>query len=258
MTRNTQDQIFDWKVIANILWQFTIISAIGWTAFSAPLSFIWSTPLTVSDGYIDAVISSVFIIDIIINFRNRNSEIESKVVSIDNWDKEPIPYNKTVWFPLDIFASIPFDLIVLSFGLGSTHKYLSLLRLFRVVRCLKIISIIKDAPKTLKMTMIVAGALTIIHWIACGWISINHLQGADIITIYNKAIYWAITTLTTIGYGDITPKTNLGRSYTMIIMILGVGTYGVVIGNVSRMIMLADKSKEERKEKFNDLNLFMK
>ena len=66
-----------------------------------------------------------------------------------------------------------------------------------------------------------------------------------------------MTTLTTIGYGDITPTTNAGRIFTIFIMISGVGLYSFFIGAVSGMILAANKHKDALKEKVKDLSDFM-
>jgi voltage-gated potassium channel len=47
------------------------------------------------------------------------------------------------------------------------------------------------------------------------------------------SIYWAITTLTTVGFGDITPKTDLGRLISSLMMLLGWGTLAVPTGIVT-------------------------
>src|SRR4029079_14801908 len=50
------------------------------------------------------------------------------------------------------------------------------------------------------------------------------------------SLYWAITTITTVGFGDITPKTSLGRFIASIIMLLGWGTLAVPTGIVTAEI----------------------
>jgi voltage-gated potassium channel len=47
------------------------------------------------------------------------------------------------------------------------------------------------------------------------------------------SVYWAITTMTTVGFGDITPKTDLGRLIASVMMLLGWGTLAVPTGIVS-------------------------
>ncbi len=47
------------------------------------------------------------------------------------------------------------------------------------------------------------------------------------------SVYWAITTMTTVGFGDITPKTDLGRTIASFMMLLGWGTLAVPTGIVT-------------------------
>jgi voltage-gated potassium channel len=99
----------------------------------------------------------------------------------------------------------------------------------------------------------------VVNWITCGWIMIYPFSiNTDITSYYIKSFYWALSTLTTVGYGDITPTNDTGRIYTCLIMIIGVGMYGVIIGSITRMIANLDKHKDQSREKINDLILFMK
>ncbi len=94
---------------------------------------------------------------------------------------------------------------------------------------------------------------------ACGWIIINPSDGTvDNITFYNKAVYWVVTTLTTVGYGDIHPNSNIGRIYTMGVMMIGVGMYGFVIGNISTLLVSANVPKAANREKMATLASYLK
>ena len=77
----------------------------------------------------------------------------------------------------------------------------------------------------------------------CGYITYNRMSLIHVTnsmsdkhfsTIYVDALYWTITTMTTVGYGDVVPKTITTKLFTMFIMILGVGSYGIVIAQVSK------------------------
>jgi voltage-gated potassium channel len=57
-----------------------------------------------------------------------------------------------------------------------------------------------------------------------------------------RSIYWAIVTLTTVGYGDISPKTNLGQALSSVIMILGYGIIAVPTGIVTIELTRAHKA----------------
>ena len=58
-----------------------------------------------------------------------------------------------------------------------------------------------------------------------------------------RSIYWAIVTLTTVGYGDISPHTNLGQSIAAIIMIMGYAIIavpgGIIISEIANPILLS-------------------
>ena len=57
-----------------------------------------------------------------------------------------------------------------------------------------------------------------------------------------KSIYWAVVTLTTVGYGDVVPVTSLGKFLASIIMILGYGIIAVPTGIVSASMVKATQN----------------
>jgi len=58
-----------------------------------------------------------------------------------------------------------------------------------------------------------------------------------------RAVYWAIVTLTTVGYGDISPTTNLGQAIASIVMIMGYCTLAIPTGVVSTALASAAHQK---------------
>ena len=68
-----------------------------------------------------------------------------------------------------------------------------------------------------------------------------------------KGIYWAIVTLTTVGYGDITPITDMGQIVAGVMMILGYSVIAVPTGIISADIISNDK-KHNKKKSHNDSN----
>ena len=65
---------------------------------------------------------------------------------------------------------------------------------------------------------------------------------------YVASVYWSITTMTTVGYGDITPASTHERLYACLAMLLGATLFGYVIGNVAAMSMSADPAKLRRQD----------
>jgi hypothetical protein len=245
-----------------MIWIGVLFVAIVWTALEAPISFVLDYKVEESNMWWDGIFCSIFLFDIYLRLSKKLKlpSAQKHQLDIVNNVKE-VPYYKSLWLPIDIFTSLPFDIIAFSLGLSLPAKVLSTLRLMRVIRIVKLrslLGLVDFLPKSIKVAVAVTGVVVAIHWIACGWMLITPRPELDPWSFYNVSLYWTVTTLTTVGYGDITPGTNLGRIYTMGVMIIGVGTYGIIIGNFSRMIMLADKYKEERKEKLSNLHLFLR
>ncbi len=61
---------------------------------------------------------------------------------------------------------------------------------------------------------------------------------------FNEAIWWAVVTVTTVGYGDITPITRIGRSIAVVLMVTGIGTIGVLASQVSAAIIRGEDEEE--------------
>ena len=140
------------------------------------------------------------------------------------------------WGWADFLASLP-----------STH--LNIFRLFRMVRIIRI-------QRKLGMAQIVkmllhdrAGSalyLTIalvILVLQFGGVAIIYAErdapDATIITAAD-GIWWGFVTITTVGYGDLTPVTNNGRAVGMLVMILGVGLFGVLTGFLANAFLPSD------------------
>ncbi|WP_372656186.1 ion transporter [Halobacteriovorax sp.] len=244
------------KLSANeLIWNGLIFLAVFVTALEAPFSFTYKTNIQIWQLWSDSIISLIFIADVIYQIRERYFKTHRH--------GQKAKSNSALWWSMiaiDIMASVPYDVITYSFDLHGYQIFglFRLLRLARVARLYALMSNLALVPKFVRVTMLFCVSIMVIHWIACGWSMIHPDQLKNITTHYIKSLYWTVTTLTTIGYGDITPTTTIGRLYTMPIMILGVGVYGFVIANVTRLFTTADRYKEKSKERLNDVATFMK
>lgn len=66
-----------------------------------------------------------------------------------------------------------------------------------------------------------------------------------------ESLWWVMTTMTTVGYGDYFPATVIGKVYAMFLYIIGIGVLGVVIGKVVGSFGMLNKLKEEGKLNFH-------
>jgi len=238
------------------IWLGIIICAVVFSAAEAPFTFTFNTRLQTWQVFVDILISGLFICDLVYSIKN------FKALNQLPPSLRPSKKKFAIITTVDILACIPFDLIFYLFGLGGASRGLKLLRMVRLIRIVKVVSIINSLtliPRWTKITLAAVSSLVIIHWFTCVWIVIHPLEAAiDRTEYYIECFYWTVTTLTTVGYGDITPKTSGGRIYTMFVMFLGVGVYGFVIGNISRIFAESARYKEQTREKFSELNTFMK
>jgi voltage-gated potassium channel len=61
-------------------------------------------------------------------------------------------------------------------------------------------------------------------------------------------VYWAITTMTTVGYGDITPKSPEGKVLAILVMFVGIATATLVIGAMAERFLSRDVQQVEETE----------
>ena len=108
-------------------------------------------------------------------------------------------------------------------------------------------------PKSLKITLLGFCISVLLHTLSCSWILIYPSPEETALTSYIKAFYWLTSTLTTIGYGDITPTSNGGRIFTIFVMFLGATSFGIVIASFARLMAASDKRTELKNDKLRSL-----
>lgn len=152
------------------------------------------------------------------------------------------PHTKTryfrQWFVFDLLAAIPFNLIPGLYGL-------SLLRLTKLVRVGHIMYVWRHLlyrfQNQLGIFVLLYWMILGIHWLACGWLAIRGVDTQiSVWANYTDALYWCVTTITTVGFGDITPDTLTEKWYTIWAMILGLAFSSYFIGYVASKLLNRD------------------
>lgn len=150
----------------------------------------------------------------------------------------PLRYTFSFYGIVDLLSILPTYLTLLIPG-GQIFLTIRLLRMLRIFRILKIVQYIGAANKlseALKASRkrIAVFVFTVFIIVIIVGSLMYAIEGAENgFTNIPKSIYWAIVTLTTVGYGDISPQTPLGQFLASIIMILGYGIIAVPTGIVT-------------------------
>lgn len=246
------------------LWDFVIAVTTVFAAIEIPAQFVLGYEENRLLHFADWFLTILFALDILVHF-NTSLIQDRKVVS----DRKIVTiFYLKGWFLVDFLAAIPFDILIGEWLLGFAGtsvalKSLRLIRLLRLARLIKIfhkwqnLNIIN--PSILRLILFIFWIFLVAHWMACGWLLLDGV-GGDMLAAdrYVRSLYWTVTTLTTVGYGDITPQTRIQTIYTMFVMILGVGIYGYVIGNISSLIANMDVAKANYRERLDRVNAFLK
>ena len=152
--------------------------------------------------------------------------------------KKPIYYITSFYGIIDLLSILPNYISIFL----TTTRYLSVIRILRVLRIFRILKLIlyigeanllKDAliSSKRKITVFLFFILTLVTIIG----SIMYvIEGeSNGFTSIPRSIYWAIVTITTVGYGDISPQTGLGQFIASLAMIIGYATIAVPTGIIS-------------------------
>lgn len=162
--------------------------------------------------------------------------------------KKPIYYIKSFYGIIDLLAIVPTYLSLLLVGTQAL-VVLRILRLLRIFRVLKLVRFLSEANKLFfalrssmpKITVFLIGVLCITMIV--GTIMYIIEGGENGFDSIPRSIYWAIVTMTTVGYGDIAPHTVLGQTLASFIMIMGYGIIAIPTGIVTSHIHMARNKK---------------
>jgi len=122
-------------------------------------------------------------------------------------------------------------------------RILRVLRVFRILKLVPYVSEIESLRRSLSASSrkIMVFLFTVITVVIIIGSAMYLIEGAENgFTSIPRGIYWAIVTMTTVGYGDISPQTNLGQIVASMVMILGysiiAGPTGIVTAEMTRAV----------------------
>ena len=166
---------------------------------------------------------------------------------------------KNRWRYIFSFYGVIDLLSILPFYLGlflPTSKYLASIRILRLLRIFRIFNLtrftrgrnvlvlgLKESKD--KIIVFLSFVLLIVVVIGSIMYMVEHDHPESGFTSIPISIYWAIVTLTTVGYGDISPVTGLGQFLASVVMIIGYGVIAVPTSIVTMEMNKASKTKDD-------------
>lgn len=147
---------------------------------------------------------------------------------------------------IDLIAIIPFYI-----SAGIDLRSLRVFRLFRLAQSFKLIRYSKamrrftQAFMMAKEEFILFGILTLmlLYLSAVGIYYFEHIAQPEAFKSIFHSLWWGVTTLTTVGYGDVYPVTLGGRIFTFFILIIGLGIVAIPAGIIASSLSQTRKSK---------------
>jgi len=223
---------------------------------------------------IDSFINVSFMVDIIFNF---NTGFYYKGLLV--MDKKKIAKNYLkLWFWLDAMTSFPYEWVYnedesAPLYASPSHRLITLVRFLRFLKLVRLIRIIKlqkifrklesyiDLSPTIisliafiKLSIV---TLFIAHWIACiwhftamlefgvepdTWLTVSGVINESWQLRYVSSIYWAVTTMITVGYGDITPVTATEKLLAVFTMIISSGVFAYTMNRINLILTGLDNT----------------
>lgn len=152
--------------------------------------------------------------------------------------RQPLRYARSFYGIVDLVAVLP-TYLVLFFPNAHVLIDVRVVRLLRVFRIFKLTAYVREfqtltgavAASARKIQVFIAVVIMVV--VVMGSVMYVVEGPANGFTSIPTSIYWAITTMTTVGFGDITPKTDLGRLISSMMMLIGWGTLAVPTGIVT-------------------------
>jgi voltage-gated potassium channel len=188
----------------------------------------WGTPLLVAEWFFTILFSVEYVLRLLCVRR-------------------PVRYARSFFGVVDLLAVVPTYLSLFVTGTQSL-AVIRALRLLRVFRILKLPEYLGQASLLMtalrgsrqKITVFLLGVLMTVVIVGA---LMYLIEGPDHgFTSIPASIYWAVVTLTTVGYGDIAPQTTVGRVLAVAVMLTGYGIIAVPTGIVTAEMIAAERA----------------
>lgn len=273
-------------------WDSWMSLLIVYTAVVIPYH-VFFQPSTVSDvkqvDDFENLLYASFVLDVVLNFlRGYADPMDGHLVT----DPRSIASRYARgWLLIDLVSILPLEYVALPSSAAGSEVVLScLVRLTRMARFVKVLNLSKLVqwafarwtgggggtlhPAFARMAAVFLGTLLTFHWLACIWWFIgasnatgetvwldlysDGLRGRDPVTQYISSFWFIVSTMAQLGIGDIAPRNNRERVFSMFIVLIGLMWGALLISDLSTLVQEIDASHTGTVAKRRKLELFAK
>ncbi|XP_036125228.1 potassium voltage-gated channel subfamily H member 4 [Molossus molossus] len=277
--------------IPKAVWDGLILLATFYVAVTVPYNICFlgddDTPITSRHTLVsDIAVEMLFILDIILNFRTTYVSQSGQVVSSPR--SIGLHYLAT-WFFVDLIAALPFDLLYV-FNITVT----SLVHLLKTVRLLRLLRLLQKLERysqcsAVVLTLLMSAFALLAHWMACVWYVIGRQEmeandallwdigwlhelgkrlempyvngsagGPSRRSAYIAALYFTLSSLTSVGFGNVCANTDIEKIFSICTMLIGALMHAVVFGNVTAIIQRMYSRRSLYHSRMKDLKDFIR
>ena len=255
-----------------LAWDILVGAIIFYSIIEVPFRIAFQPRKSRIIGHLDTVVEGLFFLDILITF---NTAFVDPVTNFLVADRRLISLKyASFWLWIDALSTIPFDEILIVASGHEASQNLSAVRLSRILRLARLTKLLRllgsasvkefldkymISPALISVATLLLQIFLIAHIICCFWFFIStpdvtgfdnddarivlntwvksfDFQYADMKTQYIASLYWAFTTMLTVGYGDIHPTNSGERLYALCTMLLGSVVFGAIISKVRVLV----------------------
>ena len=209
---------------------YDILMLIAIVASVIPLMFVEEIPLF---RYVEIVTVSLFIFDYLLRWLTADIRMGK-----GGWSFVLYPF--TVWAIIDLLSILPgLSLLSRGFKIFRVTRLLKVLRLFKFIRYSSKIQILGTVIRKEKGVLLTVLGIAVFYVFLTALIMFNaepHVNpetGVVVFRDFFDALYWATVTLTTVGYGDLCPVTDVGRFVSMLSSLFGVAVIALPSGVIT-------------------------
>ena len=152
----------------------------------------------------------------------------------------------------DLLAILPLNAIFTVFRLGRIFRLARLTKLLKLTRLLRIVGLTGKLEKKIGKLLRTNGLLYIFYLN-----SFIVLVGSSILSVveeksFSESLWWALVTVTTVGYGDIVPNSIFGKWLAVLLMLVGIGTIGMLTSALTNFFVKDNPDEQIKLDKLQD------